>query len=258
MTGYLIARNTTGPTNHPRKENRFHALNLNVLSRYYEHAHGGNDYISRYMVARDATGSTDHLLKQNRFYTLYQVVLNVLRRRLVGAVAECGCWLGHSTHLMAGLLADRAWSGRLWVFDSFEGLSEATEKDRTQRGDTEVATSVRKELKHSSNLRSVQRALARFPFVSLHKGWIPEVFGTALIPREQKFALVHIDVDLYQPTIDSLRFFYPRMADGGVIVVDDYGSTTFPGAKAAVDEFMEEVEVAWFLESHLQGAVLVV
>lgn len=258
MSGYLIARATAGPSDNPTRESRFHTLNLSALSRYYEHAHGGNDYINRYLAAREATGSTDHLLKQNRFYTLYQVVLNVLRRRLRGDIAECGCWLGHSTHLMANLLAERAWSGRVWVFDSFEGLSEATEKDRTHRGDTDAASSARKQLELSSDLRRVQRALAPFPFVSLHKGWIPEVFGAALIPREQEFALVHIDVDLYQPTIDSLRFFYPRMVDGGVIVVDDYGSTTFPGAKAAVDEFMEEAEVAWFLESHLQGAVLIV
>jgi hypothetical protein len=47
---------------------------------------------------------------------------------------------------------------------------------------------------------------------------------------------VHIDVDLYQPTRDSLAFFYPRLVKGGVIVMDDYGFKTCPGATRAAEE----------------------
>ncbi|HXF53348.1 MAG TPA: TylF/MycF/NovP-related O-methyltransferase [Hyphomicrobiaceae bacterium] len=54
------------------------------------------------------------------------------------------------------------------------------------------------------------------------------------------FAVVHIDVDLYQPTRDSLAFFYSRMSPGGFIVCDDYGSALCPGAKRACDEFMAD------------------
>lgn len=56
---------------------------------------------------------------------------------------------------------------------------------------------------------------------------------------EKKFSFVHIDVDLYQPIRNSLEFFYNRMLPGGIIVFDDYGFTFFPGAKKAVDEFMQ-------------------
>jgi len=48
---------------------------------------------------------------------------------------------------------------------------------------------------------------------------------------------VHIDVDLYQPTLAALEYFYPRLAAGGIIVCDDYGSLSFPGAYKAVEEF---------------------
>ena len=57
---------------------------------------------------------------------------------------------------------------------------------------------------------------------------------------DRKFALVHIDVDLHAPTRDSLEFFYPRMSEGGVIIVDDYGSSLCPGATLAVDTLLAD------------------
>jgi len=57
---------------------------------------------------------------------------------------------------------------------------------------------------------------------------------------DRRFAFVHIDVDLHQPTKDSVDFFYPRLAAGGVLLCDDYGSTWCPGATRACDEFLAD------------------
>jgi O-methyltransferase len=51
---------------------------------------------------------------------------------------------------------------------------------------------------------------------------------------------VHIDVDIYEPTRDSMAFFYPRLNDGGIIICDDYGFKSYPGATKAVDEFLRD------------------
>jgi len=83
----------------------------------------------------------------------------------------------------------------------------------------------------------VGRALAEFPGVSLLAGWIPERFPAV---ADRRFAFVHIDVDLYEPTRDSLAFFYPRMSAGGIVVCDDYGFTSCPGATRAVDEYLAD------------------
>ncbi|HEX3704868.1 MAG TPA: TylF/MycF/NovP-related O-methyltransferase, partial [Vicinamibacterales bacterium] len=50
--------------------------------------------------------------------------------------------------------------------------------------------------------------------------------------------LLHIDVDLYEPTRDSIAFLYERMNPGGIVVCDDYGFMTCPGATKAIDEFL--------------------
>ena len=47
-------------------------------------------------------------------------------------------------------------------------------------------------------------------------------------------------MDLYQPIKDSLDFFYDRTLKNGIIVFDDYGYISFPGAKKAVDDFLKE------------------
>ena len=70
-----------------------------------------------------------------------------------------------------------------------------------------------------------------------YKGWIPARFAEV---SDRKFSFVHIDVDLYQPTRDTLDFFYERVSPGGVIVCDDYGSVLCPGARKALDEFMSD------------------
>ena len=81
--------------------------------------------------------------------------------------------------------------------------------------------------------------LLSFANLSFHKGWIPEIF---LSLPEDKWSYVHIDVDLYRPTLDSLEYFFPRMAAGGVIINDDYSSPLFPGGGSGWEEFFNKVK----------------
>ncbi|QFI66855.1 Methyltransferase [Sinorhizobium alkalisoli] len=233
-------------------------MDFERIDRYARHADDRDPYLGAYFEAARATGSSDNVFKQNRFFTLYQMAQRVSQSGVPGDFAECGCWRGHSTYMVADLLKSLKWQGRFWVFDSFEGgLSDKVAQDRIGRGDSSPEDTKRQKMKFTSDYEQVQAVLSPFPFVSLHKGWIPGVFNVPGL-SDRRFSLVHIDVDLYEPTRDSLEFFYPRMNPGGVIVIDDYGSATFPGSKLAVDEYMAKTKPSFFLESHLMGAVLVV
>lgn len=241
-----------------RKRKPDTSVEFDRIDRYARHADRGDPYLTAYYEAARITGSSDNIFKQNRFFTLYQMVERVARSELSGDFAECGCWRGHSTYLVADLLKSLGWQGRFWVFDSFEGgLSDKVAQDRVGRGDSSAEAAKRQKEKFASDYDEVRTALSPFPFVSLHKGWIPAAFDVPGL-SDQRFSLVHIDVDLYEPTRDSLEFFYPRMAPGGVVVIDDYGSAIFPGAKTAVDEYLAKARPSFFLESHLMGAVIVV
>ncbi len=113
------------------------------------------------------------------------------------------------------------------MFDSFEGISAPTKFDGSywREGDLSCGMDV------------VKENLGEFENISIHKGWIPERFSDI---EDKRFAFVHVDVDLYEPTRDSIHFFYPRMNQGGIILCDDYGFTSCPGATRAIDEFLAD------------------
>ncbi|MEO6363776.1 MAG: TylF/MycF/NovP-related O-methyltransferase [Caldimonas sp.] len=232
-------------------------LDMTAIDRYWREAHGGDPFLSLYQRARTLSGSSDNVFKQNRHHTLAQMADRVISEGISGDVAECGCFKGHSTYIVAERLQAGEWPGRFFVFDSFEGgLSEKTAADRSGRGDTDADRTKEQKLSFASSRDAVAALLQPFTFVSLHEGWIPAVFDTVAALADRRFALVHVDVDLYEPTRDSLAFFGPRMSPGGVIVIDDYGSANFPGCKVAVDEYRAAHRPKFFLESHLIGAVM--
>jgi O-methyltransferase len=147
---------------------------------------------------------------------------------LTGDTAECGVLNGGGSHIILSAIGDT--TVRHHIFDSFEGLSEPGTNDETKV----VTPYVWKKHDLSVPEEKVRRNLAAFgDRVSYYKGWIPDRFSDV---ADRRFRLVHIDVDLYQPTRDALVFFYDRTVPGGLIICDDYGSIC-PGAKQAFDEF---------------------
>jgi len=203
----------------------------------------------------DRTG--DDFLKERRYDTLYHMVSHVLARGIEGDFAECGCKHGHSTAMIADLMQAAKSDANLWVFDSFEGgLSDKNEQDRTNNlADTDDQKTKTQKERFSSQISHVQNVFENQPFVNLVKGWIPDTFTPDMASK--KFAFAHVDVDLYEPTKASIEFFYDRMPVGGVIVVDDYNSATFPGARTAVEEFLSVNTPTFFIPSQLMGCVIV-
>jgi predicted O-methyltransferase YrrM len=79
--------------------------------------------------------------------------------------------------------------------------------------------------------------LSCFVRMQIHKGECADIIGDLM---EQKYRMVHIDVDLFQPTLTCLEYFGPRLVHGGIIVLDDYGSPKCPGVKKALKLFLKK------------------
>lgn len=170
--------------------------------------------------------SPHNYFSEERKFLLKELAASL--RGVDGSIAECGSYVGVSSWFIANELP----GVDFYLFDSFEGLSEPAEKDRVGEG---VQEWKRGDLRSSEDV--LRQNLSGFENIHILKGWIPERFSEV---RDLRFRLVHIDVDLYQPTLDSLNFFYPRLSPGGVIVMDDYGYENCPGAYRAANEFMED------------------
>ena len=126
------------------------------------------------------------------------------------------------------------------VFDSFEGgLSNKDNEDENLRVKLTKVQIKKEKMIFSNSEKEVRDLLSNFKFVKLYPGWIPDRFTEV---SDCNFSFVFIDLDLYQPTLYSLEFFYPRIADGGVIVIDDYESSQFPGVKTAVNNLLNKNE----------------
>jgi len=194
----------------------------------------------------------DNIYKQLRFYNLIQYIRQTLKTNPNGTFVECGVWKGHSAHITASLIRENNSSNKLYLFDSFEGLSERDIEDssRIKMSKTEIQAEAKK-FAFSEDL--VKNNLKEFDFISYYKGWIPERFKEV---SDERFCFVHIDVDLYQPILDSLNFFSERLENNGYIFLDDYGDSYFMGAKKALEEFNPPAKGFVFFELPLGGAYL--
>ena len=176
-----------------------------------------NEYLVRF-------GEIDGM-NTDRRWMLYQLMRLV--RNVPGDTAECGVYEGAGSYIICKVNQENKLFQRThYIFDSFEGLSKPLECDGGHWIEGDM----------SSPLETVSKNLSEFNNISIHKGWIPQSFSDI---EDCNFCFVHIDVDLYQPTLDSFEFFYPRTNEGGLIVCDDYGFTTCPGATKAIDQFLQ-------------------
>lgn len=164
-----------------------------------------------------------------RKFTLWSIAKSI--RRIPGDIAECGVFRGASSFLM--LSAGEGIGKHLHGFDSFAGLSEPGAADRVGNARTFKWKHNDMAVGEEIAARNLSAFSGQF---TLYKGWIPERFDAV---AERKFSLVHIDVDLYEPTKAALEFFWPRLTPGGMIVCDDYGFESCPGAMKAMDEGAE-------------------
>jgi O-methyltransferase len=166
-------------------------------------------------------------LNSYRRWSLWQLLR--VTASIDGETAECGVFEGASSWLICAANQQQRPLGRTHhLFDSFEGVSAPSEVDGAhwRRGDLAAGTD------------RVAKNLSPFlDSVRFHKGWIPNQFAAV---SDLTFSFVHIDVDLFQPTRDSIDFFYSRINDGGVFLCDDYRFTTCPGATKAIDDFLAD------------------
>ncbi|HMO49446.1 MAG TPA: TylF/MycF/NovP-related O-methyltransferase [Rubrivivax sp.] len=174
-------------------------------------------------------------LPDDRRFFLLSTAASV--RSVEGDTADIGVRFGTSSFFILCGIDDAARQHHL--FDSFEGLSEPTPEDRDAGGQSvwKQGHLLAEEEVTKKNLRMYEDRCRYY------KGWVPARFAEV---QDRRFAFVHIDVDLYQPTRDTLEFFYERTSPGGVIVCDDYGSALCPGARKAMDEFLADKPEALF------------
>jgi O-methyltransferase len=198
------------------------------------------EFLALYELCREQT-----MTSIERMYALYTATRYVIENQIPGDFVECGVWRGGSVMLIAHTLlalgnTDRA----LWLYDTFDGMTPPSGED-IQEMSGRPAGEILAEHERSADdpfwgvapRTVVEENLRRTGYPSDHIRLIEgDVMTTIPLQAPSQIALLRLDTDWYASTRHELQHLYPRIAEDGVLIIDDYGY--WRGARKATDEYL--------------------
>jgi O-methyltransferase len=168
-----------------------------------------------------------------RLENVQRCVTGVLEDEVPGDLIEAGVWRGGTAIFMRGVLAAFGANGRrVWVADSFAGLPKP--RPDTYPSDAGLDYTIYPQL--AVGLQQVKANFARYHLlddrVCFLPGWFSETLPAAPI---EAIAVLRLDGDLYESTMDALVALYPKLSVGGYCIIDDFGA--LPACRRAVEEY---------------------
>ena len=160
-------------------------------------------------------------------------VLELLSRRLEnvpGDLAELGVYRGNFAACMNQLMPERT----LYLFDSFQGFA-AQEGEQEKSGGT--CTDAFLKAHKNTNAEAVLSRMPHPQSVRIKAGFFPGSLGGL----ETCFCLVSLDADFYETTLEGLRYFWPRLSEGGYLMLHDWGSSRLKGVREALRQYEQEL-----------------
>lgn len=184
-------------------------------------------------VGLDGPLQAHTMIGRKRLDNLQWCVETALADGVPGDFIETGVWRGGATILMRGIL--KAWGiddRRVFVADSFAGLPPPNPtKYPADAGDRHYTF---QEL--AMSIEQVQSHFAKYdlldPQVVFLKGWFKDTLPSAPISA---LAVVRLDGDMYESTMDAITTLYPKLAIGGFLIIDDYGAV--PACQKAIADY---------------------
>jgi O-methyltransferase len=216
-----------------------------------------------YRIARrygfDLSDQTVEIMKEVRSHTLasparlaetIRAAEYVCDHGIPGAIVECGVWRGGTMMAVALTLRNRGEVRDLYLFDTFEGMSEPTDRDRMLGTDARPIWEANREGDSNAwtraGIEEVRAAMTATGYepsrIRLVKGKVEDT-----LPAEapDQISVLRLDTDFYESTRHEMVELFPRLSTGGVLLLDDYGA--WEGAKQAVDEYLAEHGIRLFL-----------
>lgn len=186
----------------------------------------GDELIKKYPIISDQVDKSELII-------ILRELQKATTGSIGGAVVEFGCYKGTTSLFIQRLLSHLDVGAEFHVYDSFEGLPQKHEFDRSPVGE---------QFKPGELAASKKEFIANFKKVGvklphIHKGWFDEIRDDD-VPRDIKFAF--LDGDFYDSIRVPLKLIENKLGSGGVVVVDDYGNDALPGARRAVDGWAQK------------------
>lgn len=188
-----------------------------------------------------------------RVFALCSAVEYIVENQIEGDCVECGVWRGGSMAATAQILVQFDEMDRtLWMYDTFEGMSEPSEEDVDLRG--QVARQLlddqdrldEKSIWCFSPLNQVKQTMRKTGYDGKNMEFVKgKVEDTLPTKTPEKIALLRLDTDWYESTRCEMEYLFPLLVPGGVIIIDDYGH--WEGCRRAIDEYVKKNGISLFL-----------
>ncbi len=173
-------------------------------------------------IGRDWPGRADSMIGLRRMENIQYCVETVVQDDVPGDLIETGVWRGGACIFMLGVLkAYDDTSRKVWVADSFEGLPAPD----AARYPADSGDELHKQDQLAIGVDIVRHNFERYGLlddqVEFLVGWFKDTLPTAPI---DKLAVMRLDGDMYESTIQAIEALYPKLSPGGFCILDDYGS----------------------------------
>jgi Macrocin-O-methyltransferase (TylF) len=207
----------------------------------------GDDYQRRYK-GLDWPTDAETMVGVERLTNVKTLALDVIERGIPGDFMECGIWRGGVGILMGAIIQQEAKGRRLFLADSFEGCP--IPNPAQYPADTNDPHHTFGHLKVSS--REVIENFRKYgllPFNGLHvlEGWFKDTLRAALADYSRGLALLRLDGDMYESTIQALEAAYDRVTPGGYVILDDYHN--IPNCRKAILDFRAKRRITTPIQS---------
>jgi len=163
-----------------------------------------------------------------RFFNFWHQIERIKNENIKGSFAELGVYKGETAKFIHEMNNTR----KFYLFDTYEGYS----KKDIEKETGEASTYTSKNFSNTS-IDAVKEYIDGNGNLIFLKGHFPE---TTYSLKNQKYSLVTMDANLYNPTKDGLEYFYPKLSKGGVIIIHDYNHK-WEGLMKAIDEFVKKI-----------------
>jgi len=188
---------------------------------------------------RDWPSYAETMIGLKRLDNIEYCFNQVIKNNIEGDFIETGVWRGGATIFMNALLKNSDIKNRtVWVTDSFEGLPKPNDEKYPQdKGDVHFT-----KFELAISLETVKHNFEKYNLldenVKFLKGWFKDTLPNALI---EKLAILRLDGDMYESTMDSLVNLYPKLSKGGYLIIDDWGAVK--GCKQAVLDYRQKNDI---------------
>jgi hypothetical protein len=227
------------------------AASIKALESTFEYALGSSNFFP------DFAAEDIELIKKvqpftktlpERIFALIRAVEYIITSNTPGDIVECGVWKGGSILAIAQTLLNLGDTSRdIYLFDTFEGMTQATQVDISFLGEKALDL-LAQETEGKDGAWSVWsyapieqvKQLLQTTTYPMHKFHFVQGRVEDTIPGQapERISLLRLDTDWYESTYHELEHLFPRLSLNGVLLVDDYGH--WLGAKKATDEYMKK------------------